>query len=197
MVVYPALFFAAGWFIAFQSSEVRAFYGGAHGGDVFSHYAWVFRYNPFVYPLEIIRSVLWIAAALPLLRTTRRPWWVGTLHVALWFSLVQNDVHLLPNPLMAPTIQLYHFVETSSSNFIWAWCIGWVLSRSWCHGFGRASSRTAAGPRARSAAKRARAGTRAWAWSACQRRSEAGSPEVPSASSSTASTACPAGWART
>lgn len=151
VVVYPALFFAAGWFIAFRSDEVRAFYGGAHGGDVVSHYVWVFQHDPFIYLLEIFRSALWIAAALPLLRTTRGPWWVGTLHAALWFSLVQNDVHWLPNPLMTAGIRLYHFVETGSSNFIWAWCIGWALSRSWGRGFGRPSSRAAEEPRARGA----------------------------------------------
>jgi len=76
-VVYPALFFAAGWFIAFRSPEVRAFYGGAHGPDVLSHYAWVLRNDPFTYPLEIFRGALWVAAALALLRTTRGPWWWG------------------------------------------------------------------------------------------------------------------------
>ena len=128
--VYPVLFFAAGWFIAFRSPEVRTFYGGVHGSDVLSHYAWVFSHDPLLYPLEVGRGALWVAAALPLLRTTRGAWWVGALHVALWFSLVQNDVQLMPNHLMTPELRLHHFMEAAASNFAFAWVIGWLLSRS-------------------------------------------------------------------
>lgn len=129
-VVYPVLFFAAGWFIAFRSEELRTFYGGAHGDTLFAHYAYVFGHDPFLFPLEVLRGALWVAAAVLLLRSTRGPWWLGTLLVALWFALVQNDVHFIPNPLMTPDIRLHHFVETASSNFVFAWCIGWLLHRS-------------------------------------------------------------------
>ncbi|MCB9676072.1 MAG: hypothetical protein H6737_13195 [Alphaproteobacteria bacterium] len=127
--VYPFLFFTAGWFIAFRSAALREFYGGARGDTFFAHYAWVFAHDPLLYPLEVLRGALWVAAAVLLLRSTRGPWWIGTLHVALWFSLVENDGLLVPNPLMAPEIRLYHFIETASSNFVFAWCIGALLGR--------------------------------------------------------------------
>lgn len=129
-VVYPVLFFAAGWFVAFRSEELRAFYGGAHGDTVFTHYAYVFGHDPFLYPLEALRGALWVGAAVLLLRSTKGPWWVGTLFVALWFALVQNDVHFIPNPLMTADIRFHHFMETASSNFVFGWCIGWLLHRS-------------------------------------------------------------------
>lgn len=128
-LVYPVLFFAAGWFIAFRSEALAAFYGGARGETLWSHYAYVFSHDPFVLVLEMARGGLWVGCAYLLLQSTRGPWWVGTLQVALWFGLLQNDVHLLPNPLMTAEIRLHHFLETGSSNFVFGWCIGWLLSR--------------------------------------------------------------------
>jgi len=122
--VYPALFFGAGYFIAWQSPAVREFYTGSQRlPGVAEHLAGVFAADPFVYPFEVLRGLLWVAAAVPVLRTTRGPWWWGALLVALAFALVQNDLHLLPNPLMPRTVSLVHFVETASSNFVWAWAI--------------------------------------------------------------------------
>lgn len=129
-VVYPALFFAFGYYVAWSFPAVRAFYGGPSGATIWQHYARVFAAHPFLYPLEAARGLLWVALALAVLRTTRGPWWLGTLWVALLFVLVQNDVLLLPNPLMPASVRAVHFVETTSSNLVWAVCIGALLSRS-------------------------------------------------------------------
>ena len=126
--VYPALFFSFGYFVAWQSPEVRAFYGDSGAPTFIQQMAIVFS-NPMTYPFEVMRGVLWVLFALPVLATTRGRWWVGTLLVALAFALIQNDVHLVPNPLMPPVVRLYHFIETGSSNFIWAWAIGFLLAR--------------------------------------------------------------------
>lgn len=123
-VGYPFLFFVAGYYIAFSSPEVRAFYGGAYGETFFAHLATI---DALVYALEALRGALWVACAVALLRTMRGPWWATTLFVATWFALVQNDVHFMPNPLMSGTVRLFHFVETASSNFVWGWLIGWSL----------------------------------------------------------------------
>lgn len=130
VVLYPVLFFVFGYFVAFRFPAVRAFYGVAADVGFWRQMARTFAATPSVYPFEVLRGLLWVALALPVLRTTRGPWWRGTLWVALLFALVQNDVHLLPNPLMPAPVRAVHFVETTSSNFIWAWCIGYLLSRS-------------------------------------------------------------------
>lgn len=123
-VVYPALFFLAGWFVAFRSAELRAFYGGA-GGDTFL--AQLATLEPSVYLLEVLRGALWVACAVAMLGTQRGRAWASTLLVAAWFALLQNDVHFIPNPLMSATIRLHHFVETASSNAVWACAIGGAL----------------------------------------------------------------------
>jgi hypothetical protein len=120
----------AGWFIAYQSPELREFYGGVHGDGFLEHTAWVLSNQPFVYPLEVLRGALWVAAAQAMLRSTRGPWWLGTLQVSLWFALIQNDVHFMPNPLMTAEIRAYHFVETVVSNVAFVVCTAWLLGRS-------------------------------------------------------------------
>jgi hypothetical protein len=130
VLVYPTLFFGAGWYIAFRSPALREFYGGAHGQNFAQSMLWTFNHEPGTYCLEVMRGALWVGAALLILRTTRGPWWLGTLWVALWFGLLHTDVLLLPNPLMIAEIRAYHFVETASSNMVFALCIGWLFSRS-------------------------------------------------------------------
>jgi hypothetical protein len=129
-IVYPALFFAAGYFIAWQSPEVRRFYGGSPELEGFlAHYRAVFAADPWLYPFEVLRGLLWVGAAAAVLWTSRGPAWRATLIVGLAFALVQNDAHFLPNGMMPATVRAYHFVETTSSNFLWALAIGWLLTR--------------------------------------------------------------------
>lgn len=130
VVVYPALFFLFGYYVAYASPELRAFYGDSGETTFLGQMRWLIAGDPWVVPFEWLRGLLWVGFAYPILRTTRGAWWVGTLWIALAFSLLQNDVHFIPNPLMPPTVRAYHFVETASSNFLWAWAIGWLLSRS-------------------------------------------------------------------
>jgi len=129
-VVYPALFWSAGYYVAFRSPAVREFYGGLLGEGFFGHLWGVFSKDPSVFAFEAFRGLLWILLMLPLFRTSQGRWWTDALLVGATLALVQNDVHLLPNPLMTPEIRLYHFVETASSNFIWGFLMV-ALLRGW------------------------------------------------------------------
>lgn len=76
-----------------------------------------------------MRGALWVAFAVSLVWTTRGNGWLGGLWALLLFSLVQNDVHLLDNPLMPEEVRRYHFIETASSNAIYALLITWAMRR--------------------------------------------------------------------
>jgi hypothetical protein len=93
------------------------------------HMARTLSQDPWLYPFEALRGLLWVALAVPVIRTTRGRAWEAGLLTALLFGLVMNDVHLLPNPLMPAPVRAIHFVETASSNFIWGWAIVWPLHR--------------------------------------------------------------------
>ena len=56
--------------------------------------------------------------ALPVIRMTRGSRWQVAVVVGLLFALPMNMVHVLPSPLMAPSVRLSHFIETATSNFI-------------------------------------------------------------------------------
>jgi hypothetical protein len=148
-LVYPTIFFVFGYAVAWQSPDVRNFYGGQLGG-FFAQLADNIVAHPALLPLEAGRGLLWVALALPILRTTQGKWWVAGLVVALIFALIQNDVHLLPNPLMPTEVRRVHFVETATSNFLFAWMVAFSLSRSWA---GR-SGECAAAPIVFAASKR-------------------------------------------
>lgn len=129
-LVYPVLFFVAGYYVAFSSEEVRAFYGGVFEPTFVGHMRALFRSDPVLYPFEVLRGALWVVMAVALLWTTRGKPWVGAVLVVVLFTLVQNGVHLIPNPLMSPTVRTFHFVETVSSNALFAVLISWLMSRA-------------------------------------------------------------------
>lgn len=129
-VVYPVLFFLAGYYIAFSNDVVRAFYGGEAGATFAGHMRALLSSDPAVWALETFRGALWVAMGCAVLWTTRGKTWSGAGWVLLLFTLVQNDVHFIPNPLMPPTVQLFHFVETVSSNAIFAMLIVALMHRA-------------------------------------------------------------------
>jgi hypothetical protein len=119
--LYPTLFFLFGYLVAWRQPGVRAYYGGPETPlPLLQHLAVTFAEDPRVLPFEMARGVLWIALGWPVLRRTRGPWWVGGLLYAAMMAVLQNDVHLLPNPLMPREVRLWHLVETASSNFLFA-----------------------------------------------------------------------------
>lgn len=128
-VVYSALFFGAGYYIAFRNPELLAYYGTSDPGSFLAQLGVLWAMDPLVFVLEFLRGALWIALAVPIIRWNKGGAWETGLLVALTFALVQNDIHLVPNPLMPPSVRLSHFIETASSNFIWGLAIVWLLHR--------------------------------------------------------------------
>jgi len=129
VIAYPVLFWTFGYYVAFRNPELVAFYGETDPGSFITHMGNIWAHDPFVLVLEFFRGALWVALAAPIIRWTKGRVWEAGLLVVLLFSIVQNNVHLIPSPLMPPSVQASHFVETASSNFIWGWTIVWLLHR--------------------------------------------------------------------
>jgi len=130
LVVYPLLFFGAGYYIAWQNPAVIAFYHGVDEGSFIAHMTATFAGDPKLYPFEVMRALLWVALAAGVIRWTRGGAWESGLLVAVLFALLMNDVHLFPNPLMPRAVSTTHFIETASSNFVWGLAITWLLHRA-------------------------------------------------------------------
>jgi hypothetical protein len=127
VVAYVIIYFTFGYFIAWQSAAVRAYYGGDDPGGFLAQMNSVVRETPWLLPLQAARAVLWAAIAVPVIRMMKGPWWEAGMAVALLFAVVMNAQLLLPNPLMPREVRLVHLLETASSNFLFGWLTALVL----------------------------------------------------------------------
>lgn len=121
-VAYLFFYFGFGYIVAWQNPALRAMYdGGANQA--------VFDFGRLI-PFQLLRGVLWVLFALPLIAMDRGPRWQTALLVGLWLALPMNIVHAIPNPFMPdPTVRLSHFVETSTSMFFFGAMIVLLLWR--------------------------------------------------------------------
>ena len=64
-VAYVAIYFTFGYFIAWQSAAVRAYYGGSDPGGFLAQMRTVVRDTPSLLPLQAARALMWAAIAVP------------------------------------------------------------------------------------------------------------------------------------
>ena len=77
--------------------------------------------------VQIVRSLIFVGAAYPLLKTGLRG---APLVLALVYSVIGGVAPLLPdNPYMPPDIRFYHAIETSTSNFLFGLVVGSLFRR--------------------------------------------------------------------
>lgn len=134
-LAYLILYFTFGYFIAWRNPAVAAYYGGTDPGSFFAQMETVLRDTPWLIPFQIMRAMLWVALALPVIRMLKGEWPETAIAVGLLFSVVMNAQLLLPNPYMPEPVRMAHLVETASSNFIFGVFIGWLLTKR--HAFAR------------------------------------------------------------
>jgi hypothetical protein len=127
VIAYVVIYFSFGYFIAWKSAAVRAYYGGHDPGSFLSQISSVMPETPWLIPLQAVRAILWAAIAVPVIRMMKGRWWEAGLAVALLFGVVMNTQLLLPNPLMPREVRMVHLLETATSNFLFGWLIVLVL----------------------------------------------------------------------
>jgi hypothetical protein len=118
-IAYLTLYFSFGYVVAWQNPEVRALYEGGINQSVFAYERLI--------PFQILRSLLWVLFALPIIRMTRGTIWQVGVVVGLLYALPMNMFHVIPNDLMTSSVRLSHFIETASSNFIFGMLVTGVL----------------------------------------------------------------------
>lgn len=128
-VLYVAFYWTAGYFIAWQNPELRAFYG--QPGDPLpfvAHTRSVLRSDPGLFAFQLGRGLLWVCCALPIVRGSGVSTPRTALLVALLFSAPQNIAQILANPLMPiASVRLSHLIETAASNFLFGVLVVWIL----------------------------------------------------------------------
>ena len=130
-VVYVALYWMAGYFIAWQNPELRAFYGSP--GEItpfFEHTVERFDEEPGLFLFQILRAMFWVLCALPVIRGSKLNPWQTAILLGIFFSVPMNIGHILENPLMPhASIRLSHMIETALSTFIFGLIVAWLLHR--------------------------------------------------------------------
>lgn len=127
VMIYPTLYFIAGYFIAWQSETVRAFYtGSTEMGSFISIMQENFR-SGLVY-FQFLRGFLWLWIGWVIFQLLRGPKYEKAVIIGLLFAMIMNTQHLIPNPYMPSEVSTYHFIETASSNFVWGFLIAIVLA---------------------------------------------------------------------
>lgn len=131
MVVYLVLYWGAGYFIAWQNPELRAFYDQpGEALPFFAHTVDTVQNDTLLFPFQAFRALLWVLCALPVIRGSGvGPWWTA-LVVGLLFSVPQNVGHIIANPLLpVASVRLSHLIETASSTFVFGAIVVWLLHR--------------------------------------------------------------------
>jgi hypothetical protein len=115
-VLYLILYFSFGYVVAWSNPALSAMYGNGANTDVFDAAKLI--------PLQLGRGVLWALFALPVIRMSKGAPWHIALLVGILLALPMNIAHALPNPIMPdPSVRLSHFIETTSSNFIFGYLL--------------------------------------------------------------------------
>jgi len=77
--------------------------------------------------LQIVRSLVFVAAAYPLLGTGLR---AAPVVLALVYGIIAGIAPLLPdNPYMPSDIRFYHAIEVTVSNTLFGLIVGWLFNR--------------------------------------------------------------------
>lgn len=129
IVVYLFLYFTFGYFIAWKNPAVRAYYGGSDPESFITHITSLLRDEPLLFLLQVVRALLWLAIAVPVIKMMKGQWWESGLAVALLFAVMTSQL-LLPNPLMPDEVRMVHLVETATSNFLFGWLVVLILRRT-------------------------------------------------------------------
>jgi len=128
-IAYLVLYYTAGYFIAWQNPEVRAFYGSSGAAQpFFQQMLHIFTTDPWLTPYQLLRTLIWVAGAYPIIRGSRLPLWQTALLVGLALSVPQNIGHILPNSLIPlNSVRMSHLIETASSTFVFGLILTWLL----------------------------------------------------------------------
>lgn len=124
-LAYIVLYFLFGYFVAWQSPDVRELYTGSTAIEPFlTHLANTFKGDASIIPFQFVRGLIWIGLALVILRMMKGGVWEKAIVVGLLFGLLITTQLMFPNPYMPASVQLAHFIETSTSTFIYGALIG-------------------------------------------------------------------------
>jgi hypothetical protein len=130
-VVYIVLYMVFGYYVAWQSPDVRLFYSGSTElPSVWNQWAATLMAKPELPVFQYFRGVLWVLCLIPLFRgfSGKRIELVALSALAL--ALLTTAELTFPNPLMPVAVSLAHFREVSISMAIFGALCAWFVPQA-------------------------------------------------------------------
>ena len=126
-VIYLAIYFVFGYFVAWQSPDLRLFYSGTAGDPGFlGQLAVNYENNPVIFPFQILRGMMFGLCVWPLRFLLGNRKGRFTLSVCLVYMLTAV-VLIVPNVLFPDSVRLAHLVEMSTSMLLFGVVSGRLL----------------------------------------------------------------------
>lgn len=128
IIAYLLLYYSAGYFIAWQNPQLAAFYGGSDPGSFFLQMQNILQNDPWLTPFQVLRSLLWLLFAFPVIRSSSGKTWQVAILVGLFIAVPMNIGHIMSNPLIPiNSVRISHMIETASSNFVFGLILTWLF----------------------------------------------------------------------
>ena len=130
ILVYPLIYFVAGYFIAWQWESLRLYYTGSPEMSSFLQ-VMESNFRQGIVTFQVARGLIWTVIGFLILRSLRPlSWQYQGLILGLLFSGLMSAQLLIPNPYMPSDIRMVHLIETASSNLLWGFLLafGWHLT---------------------------------------------------------------------
>ena len=139
IVIWPLLYFSAGYFIAWQFEAIRFYYTGSIEKESYS-FMFADYISSNLYFFQIFRGLLWVLLSMLVLKYMQGTSVRKGIALVLLLVFLSCSQLLLPNPFMPEAVRIGHFIETSIENALLAIIIVWVLEGSF---FVRSNSQVA------------------------------------------------------
>ncbi len=127
-LVFLSLYYLFGYFVAWKNPSLRDFYGGTDPGSFLAQMSSIVESTPWMLPFQYLRSLLWVALAVLVIRMMIGSWWQVALAVSLLFTMPAFYL-LFPNPMMPDAVRIAHLVETAPYQFLFGWFVVWLFCR--------------------------------------------------------------------
>lgn len=128
VIIWPLVYFIAGYFIAWQFAEVRLFYSGSAEMD--SLYSMMKEnFASGLYFFQVFRGVLWILIALFVFNSIKGSMIHKGIILGLLLAFLGSSGLLIPNPVMPFMVRMGHLLETATSSFLWGLVLAWGFTK--------------------------------------------------------------------
>jgi hypothetical protein len=118
-ILYVIVYFSFGYYVAWRTPGLPAFYGGTDPGTFLGQMANVMRDTPWLPVFQLFRGLIWVAIGCLILRMHKGGGWEAVLATGLAFTVLMNVALIFPIPFMPPFVARAHTIELVSSNFLY------------------------------------------------------------------------------